>query len=130
MHASSSLGCSLVYPPMQSIIVTCHPPGSLCTHNAIHSLMASYKRKQGFSSFTYLAHVQLNACQTKHTFLLYFYIFSYKKNTWHVASSTYELSVYTYEPNSEVFEQGWNGYLQGDHCLLERIQVLGKATWV
>lgn len=77
MHASSSLWCSLLYPPMQSIIVTCHPPGSLCTHNAIHSLMASYKRKQGFSSFTYFAHVQLNACQTKHTHSFCSFIYSH-----------------------------------------------------
>lgn len=67
MRASSPLQYSLEYPPMQSIIVTCHPAGSLCTHNAIHSLMASYKRKQGFSSFTYFAYAQLNAGQTKHS---------------------------------------------------------------
>lgn len=76
MHASSSLQYSLKYPPMQSIIVTCHPAGSLCTHRAIHSLMASYKRKQGFSSFTYFAHVQLNACQTKHKHSFHSFIYS------------------------------------------------------
>lgn len=61
---------------MQSIIVTCHPAGSLYIHNAIHSLMASYKRKQGFSSSTYFAHVQLNAGQTTHTRSLCSFLYS------------------------------------------------------
>lgn len=133
MHVPSPLQYSWDYPPMQSIIVTCHSAGSLYIHNAIHSLMASYKRKQAFGACTYFAPVQLNGGQTTHMHPSCSFRYSNIRNIPGMLLEAkprgqYVLSI-PRSPAKRCLRPGGIGDLQG-YCMLERMQNLGKAIWI